>query len=256
MMMLRIKRLRCQPCPAHSKARPTYGIAEAPGSGPRARTYRLLLAEAMSMVKGGRVPSVAEVAVRAGVSRATAYRYFRSRSKLISAVIGEGLAPVRRTQTAAKDGPLRLRELFEKTFPLFRENERHMRAALQLALEHEGLERAGLLEEEVFRRGHRCGILRRTAAPLQRQLGRAAFERLLKALSVIYGIEIYVVLKDIWGAGDREVEALARWMLEAIVAAALRDANVGRPSGTDGGATAPGRQRARGGRTAPMVTRA
>ena len=40
---------------------------------------------------------------------------------------------------------------------------------------------------------------------------------------MIYGIEIYVVLKDIWGASDREVEALARWMLDAIVTAA-RDA--------------------------------
>ena len=55
-------------------------------------------------------------------------------------------------------------------------------------------------------------------------LGTAGYERLLKALSVIYGIEIYVVLKDIWGASDREVEAIARWMLEAIVAAALADA--------------------------------
>jgi hypothetical protein len=32
------------------------------------------------------------------------------------------------------------------------------------------------------------------------------------------------VLKDIWGASDREVEGLARWMLDAIVTAALRDA--------------------------------
>jgi AcrR family transcriptional regulator len=202
---------------------PTYGEPQRPRSGPRARTYRLLLLEAMSLVKSGRVPSVAELAVRAGVSRATAYRYFESRSKLISAVIGEGLAPVRGTQTAGGDGPARLRELFEKTFPLFNENERHMRAALQLALEHEALERAGVLEEEVFRRGHRCGILRRAAAPLAPVMGRTRFERLLKALSVIYGIEIYVVLKDIWGASDREVEALARWMLDAILKAALAE---------------------------------
>jgi AcrR family transcriptional regulator len=206
------------------RKKPTYGEAPSPSSGPRARTYRLLLAQAMALVKSGRVPSVAEVAVGAGVSRATAYRYFESRSKLISAVIGEGLAPVRGTQTAGGDGPTRLRELFEKTFPLFHENERHMRAALQLALEHEALERAGLLEEEVFRRGHRTGILRRAAAPLEPVLGRAGFERLLKALSVIYGIEIYVVLKDIWGASDREVEALARWMLDTIVTAAVAEA--------------------------------
>lgn len=229
----------------HRKS-PTYGIAAAPGSGPRARTYRLLLAEAMSLVKSGRVPSVAEVAMRADVSRATAYRYFPSRSKLISAVIGEGLAPVRGTRTAAKDGPQRLRELFEKTFPLFKENERHMRAALLLALEHEGLEHAGVLEEEVFRRGHRCGILRRAAAPLRGRLGRAGFERLLKALSVIYGIEIYVVLKDIWGARDREVEALARWMLDALVNAALRDE----------AAVAPGARRASRQRTEPRRARA
>ena len=161
------------------------------------------------------------MAVRAGVSRATAYRYFESRSKLVSAVIGEGLAPVRRTRTVSSDGPQALRELFEKTFPLFKENERHMRAALQLALEHESLERAGLLEEEAFRRGHRRDILARTAAPMRASLGADGFDRLLKALSIIYGIEIYVVLKDIWGASNREVEAIARWMLEAVVTAAL-----------------------------------
>ena len=205
------------------KHAPTYGDTALPPPGPRARTYRLLLAEAMAMVRRGTVPSVAEVAVRAGVSRATAYRYFESRSKLVSAVIGEGLAPVRRTRTVASDGPQALRELFEKTFPLFMENERHMRAALQLALEHESLERAGLLEEEAFRRGHRRDILARTAAPLRAPLGAEGFDRLLKALSIIYGIEIYVVLKDIWGASNREVEAIARWMLEAIVTAALAE---------------------------------
>ena len=206
---------------------PTYGDPSPPPPGPRARTYRLLLAEAMSMVKDGKVPSVAEVAVRTGVSRATAYRYFPSRSKLVSAVIGEGLAPVRSTRTEATDAPVALRELFEKTFPIFQQNEPHMRAALSLALEHEALQRAGVLEEEPFRRGHRRDILARAAGPLRATLGPQGYERLLKALSVIYGIEIYVVLKDIWGASDREVESIARWMLEALLAAALAQAAAG-----------------------------
>jgi AcrR family transcriptional regulator len=207
----------------------------------------------MAQTRNGRVPSVAEVAAGCGVSRATAYRYFPSRGKLISAVIGEGLAPVRTTRTEARDGRLALAELFEKTFPLFNASERHMRAALQLALEHEALDRAGLLEEEVFRRGHRRDILRRTAAPLRAKLGARGFERLLRALSVIYGIEIYVVLKDIWGAGDREVESLARWMLDAIVTAALRDAAAAGTSGPEPAAQAdPGRRKpAAKGRTAP-----
>ena len=177
----------------------------------------------MTLVRRGRIPSVPELAVKARVSRATAYRYFPSRSKLVSAVVAEGLAPVRRYEPTATDGLGRVRELFNRTFPLFKRFEPHMRAALQLALEHQSLERAGLLEEEVYRRGFRRGLLQRAAAPLERRLGRARYERLLKALSLIYGIEPYVVLKDIWGAKDREVEAIARWILDALVDAALRE---------------------------------
>jgi hypothetical protein len=33
-----------------------------------------------------------------------------------------------------------------------------------------------------------------------------------------------VIWKDIFGANDREVEALARWMANVLVEAALRDA--------------------------------
>ena len=41
---------------------------------------------------------------------------------------------------------------------------------------------------------------------------------------MIYGIEPYVILKDIWGASDREVERTALWMADALIDAALRDA--------------------------------
>ncbi len=191
------------------------------GKGPRARTYRTLLAEAMRIVGRGHIPSVAEVAQGAGVSRATAYRYFPSRSKLILAMVGEALGPVREFEPRSQDGPSRINELFDQTFPRFSEYEPHLRAALQLSIEHEALERAGLLEEEQFRRGHRIGILRRAAAPLRPVLGARRFERLTKALSLVYGIEPYVVLKDIWGSSDREVQAISRWMINAIVGAAL-----------------------------------
>ena len=193
-------------------------------TGPPARTYRLLLGHAMALVRRGRIPSVPELAVKARVSRATAYRYFPSRSKLVSAVVAESLAPVRRFEPTAADGLVRVRELFDKTFPLFKRFEPHMRAALQLSLEHESLERMGLLEEEPYRRGHRRYMLHRAAAPLAATLGPEAYERLLKALSLIYGIESYVVLRDIWGASYREVEVVARWMVEALIESALRRA--------------------------------
>ena len=44
---------------------------------------------------------------------------------------------------------------------------------------------------------------------------------------MVYGIEPYVVLKDIWGLPDREVERIALWMADALVDAALREAAAG-----------------------------
>jgi AcrR family transcriptional regulator len=189
------------------------------------RTFDSLMACAMRMTSRGQVPSVSDLAAAAGVSRATAYRYFPSRSKLISAVVDESLAPVRRWDSRSTDGVARVRELFTKTFPLFKGYEAQMRAALQLALEHWTAERADTLEEEPFRRGFRKGILERTASPLRARLGAKRFDRLIKALSLTYGIEPYVVMKDIWGANDREIEDLVRWVADALLAAALRESD-------------------------------
>jgi hypothetical protein len=141
----------------------------------------------------------------------------------VSAVIAEALAPVQRAVPQEGDAKQRLHELADRTYSRFKEYEPHMRAALQLALEHQSLEAAGLLEEEPFRRGQRTEILATTIAPLKSKLKPAAYQRLLKALAVVYGIEPMVILKDICGASDRETEAVVRWMMDALVDAALRE---------------------------------
>ena len=62
--------------------------------GPRARTRRLMLDTASRLMQAGATPSVSEVAEAAGVSRATAYRYFPSQAALVQAVVDEGLGPI------------------------------------------------------------------------------------------------------------------------------------------------------------------
>ena len=194
------------------------------GAGHRGREFRRLLDQAVILLRAGRIPSVAELALASGVSRATAYRYFPSRSKLISVVVAQALAPVREAVPDGGDAKQRLRALLDRTYPRFREYEPHMRAALQLALEHQSLEAAGQLKEEPFRRGQRIEVLRTTLAPLRVLLGARSFERLVMASSVAYGIEPLVVLKDICGATDDSAEAVVRWMMDALVDAALREA--------------------------------
>ncbi|MGZ5130669.1 MAG: TetR/AcrR family transcriptional regulator [Caldimonas sp.] len=196
-----------------------------PERGVKAATFRLLLDTAMALIKQeGRIPSLAEVATRSKVSRATTYRYFPSRSALVTAVVDSSLGPVRSFASSEADGRARVHELFEQTFPRFKEFEPQMRAAAQLSLEQWALERAGLLEEEPYRRGHRVRILEHALAPLAPTLPAAVRDRLHRALSVVYGIEPYMILKDIWGLPDREVERIALWMADALVDAAQRDA--------------------------------
>lgn len=196
-----------------------------PERGVKAATFKLLLDTAMAIIsEAGHIPSVAEVAVRAKISRATAYRYFASRSALLTAVIDASLGPVRSFSSDHPDGRERVRELFVETFPRFKEFEPQLRAAAQLSLEQWALEKAGLLEEEPYRRGHRVRILEHALAPYARVLPGAVRDRLHKALSVVYGIEPHVILKDIWGLPDREVERIALWMADALVDAALREA--------------------------------
>ena len=198
---------------------------EPPERGVKAATFHALLDTAMALIRqDGHIPSVAEVAVRSRVSRATAYRYFPSRSALITAVIDASLGPVRKLSSDNPDGRARVHELFTQTFPRFKEFEPQLRAAAQLSLEQWGLERAGLLEEEPYRRGHRVGILEHAIAPMAPMLPPAVRDRLHRALSVVYGIEPYVILKDIWGLPDREVDRIALWMADALIDAALRDA--------------------------------
>jgi len=104
-----------------------------------------------------------------------------------------------------------------------------MRAAVQLSLEQWAQERAGTLEEEPYKRGHRVRILGSAIAPLSAVLEPAAQMRLHQALTVVYGIETYMVLKDIWGLSDRAVEKVALWMADALVNAALNEARSAPP---------------------------
>ncbi|HTE81137.1 MAG TPA: TetR family transcriptional regulator [Reyranella sp.] len=75
---------------------------------PKARTRQLLLEHASILLGQGQIASVAEVAQHAGVSRATAYRYFPTRGKMISAVVDFSLGPARRVPSSITDGRARI----------------------------------------------------------------------------------------------------------------------------------------------------
>jgi AcrR family transcriptional regulator len=195
--------------------------------GPRARTRRLMLATATRLMQAGVVPSVTEVAEAADVSRATAYRYFPTQAALVHAVVDEALGPILEWQSPSTDARERTRSLLSASIPRIQAFEATFRAALKHALDQWALRNAGVeLQEPAFTRGHRIGLLRDAIAPLSGRLSADAFDRLAKVLSLLFGIEAVIILKDIWDVPEREVTDLVLWAADLLIEGAAARARV------------------------------
>ena len=200
----------------------TKGSAKAE-RGPKARTRRLILDTAIRLMQQGITPSVSEAAEAAGVSRATAYRYFSSQAALVQAVVDEALGPILDWNSASSDVETRVADLLETSLPRIEAFEATFKAALKLSLDQWAMRQAGTLgTEPPFTRGHRVGLLRDALAPLD-TLSPDKFERLARALSMVFGVEALVVLKDICGLEGEEMRSVAEWAARALIRAAISE---------------------------------
>ena len=192
--------------------------------GPRARMRKIMLDAAMRLMQDGLIPSVSDVAEAAQVSRATAYRYFPSQSALIQAAVDEALGPILAWTSASTDAEDRVTELVTFAYPRMEIYEATLKAALRLALDQWARRHAGLSGDEAqMVRGHRIGLLNSAVQPLKGRLGRAGFERLTQSLSLVFGTEAFVVLKDIWGLDRKRAEEVALWTCHALIQAAVAE---------------------------------
>ncbi len=198
--------------------------AEGAERGPRARTKRLMLETATRLMQAGVTPSVSEVAEAAEVSRATAYRYFPSQAALVQAVVDEGLGPILTWQSTSTDAERRVADLFDTAMPRIEAFEATFKAALKLSLDQWARRQAGTLGgEPAFTRGHRVQLLKEAISPLKGRLPPRDFKRLAQALSLIFGVEVLVVLKDIWGLDSRSMMSVAQWAAATLVRAAIAE---------------------------------
>lgn len=189
--------------------------------GPRARTRKLMLQAASRLMQSGITPSVTEVAEAAEVSRATAYRYFPSQAALVQAVVDEALGPILEWRSADPDPRARIADLIATGLPRIDAFEATFRAALKLSLDQWARQQAGTLgTEPAFTRGHRVELLRQVIAPLEGTLNADGRDRLAQALSLVFGVEVLIVLKDIWGLSLDQARDVAAWAGVALVEAA------------------------------------
>ena len=205
-------------------------------TGPRARTRKLLLETAMQLMQSGRAPSVTDVAEAAEVSRATAYRYFPTQAALVQAAVDEALGPILDWRSTSNDAEQRVEELLGFSYPRIDEYEATLRAALLQAMDQWSRRRAGTLGDEApIVRGNRRELLASALAPLRGTIEPRDFDRLRQSLSLIYGTEALVVLKDIWGLDGEDACAVALWSAHALVRAAVADAGTQASTRRSGG---------------------
>jgi AcrR family transcriptional regulator len=182
-----------------------------------------MIATASDMMRRGLSPSVSEVAEAAGVSRSTAYRYFPTLADMLRAVVGEALGPILSWDEPELNTAARLESLFGVAFPRLAEHESTFRAAIRQSLEP-GTEANG---DKALGRGHRIALLQRAVSSSGLPPDHSA--RLVHALSLTFGIEALIVLKDICGLNDRKARDTAIWAASALLDAAFREAGIPAP---------------------------
>jgi AcrR family transcriptional regulator len=199
-----------------------------PRANQRRRTKAAIMEGARTLLREGKVPSVADAAEAAGVSRATAYRYFPTQGALVqeavdAVLVGELSAWEERLGDAGELTE-RVQHYVSLIFGLMRENEALMRGYLLLALEQWAKVQAGEeLGEEPIKRGGRLEAIGATLEPFTDQLTDEAIRRLSVALSLLVGIEAHIIFRDIWGIDDDEARGISLWMARVLAEATAEE---------------------------------
>lgn len=202
------------------------GERQDPRANQKARTRAAIVEAAQQLrAEAGETPAVAEAAARAGVSRATAYRYFPTQEALEVEVadIGPDVMATEEAlaNLATDDLEQRLWTLVDEFNPGVVANEEHFRRALWVYQDTWLRSRRNGDDHPAVREGRRMRWLERVLEPLD--LPDDDKRRLQSALALTLGVDSIVVMKDVCRLDDDEALAVLRWTAIAILRAALAE---------------------------------
>src|SRR5262249_55185976 len=173
---------------------------------------------AVELIKAGRRPSVSTVANQAGVSRATAYRYFPSQDLMLSeamirAAAGTTADPPPSASTTAADPAEMAAAITRQAGPFSLNHEERLRTALRLSLHpRSGYQRPG-------RRGRWIEDV--LAAP-GHGLDLPVWAWLRGAPPLVLAIDPIIQLTDIAALDRAEALDVLEWSVATLVQAALQ----------------------------------
>jgi AcrR family transcriptional regulator len=179
------------------------------------RTKRALLAAADEIFEEGRIPTVADVAERADVARATAYRYFPTQEALLleTTFLGDSY-PLRSLGALVDEIPDpagRVAEAVRRGASWTLEREARFRTLLRMSLEHEDIQRPA----------RRRGYIAQLLADVEGRLPPDVYERLTGALTLLFGIDPIVSIRDNSDIPPARIPEILGWAAHELVRVAL-----------------------------------
>ncbi len=218
--------------PNRKSSRPTEDVETDGRANQKRRTRQALIDAALAFRDEGRNPTFAEVAERALVSRATAYRYFSSVEALVSESATErGWPPLDRVWRSGDNPADGIACAAREMMKLLLDDEvgLHMmeRSFMAVWLENDPSVRPR-------RPGRRMKYIEPIVGSLKGELPPAARKRLVHALSMVMGTEAALAVRDIGGASIDEALTAAAWAAQALVNQACAEAAEARRKRADG----------------------
>ncbi len=184
-----------------------------------------LVTAAVALARQGVTPTVPQAAEAAGISRATAYRYFPTQEALlfelyvgVSTAFGDDLM----SQLSTDDIETRLVELVDGFNRVAIEEEAEWRVGLRVHQDTWLKARRIGVVKPVVREGRRMEWLDQVleAAP---DLSAEKRRRLQCALALTVGIDSIVIMKDVCRLDNDEALAVLRWAATALLRDSLDD---------------------------------
>ena len=216
-----------------SKSSPSSGDGDQGRDNQKRRTRQALIDAAIALRDEGHNPTVAQIAERAMVSRATAYRYFPSTEALISETAADRDMPPLESIWRAGDDPVKGIGLAANALnKLLIDDEVGLhvmeRSFMTVWLENES-------HETPLRPGRRMSYIEPIVDSLKDVLSPRARKRLKQALSIVMGTEALIAVRDISRASVEESLDAAAWAARALVRQALAEDEEARQKRTTAG---------------------
>jgi len=164
----------------------------------------------------GAIVSVTSAAEAAGISKATAYRYFSDPQTLtIEALLDSRMQPIEAILGDAIDPRERVQRVRDFLFTLTRDSEPQFRQFMARSMEFWLAHGDG--SAEMVRGGRRLPMYRTALEPVAETLGPEKLDRLVNMLAATSGMESYLALKDVCRLDDTTADATAKAITDAIL---------------------------------------